>query len=104
MTQFVFVKLSTSQEVRRVVLELSEVHLNLSTAPATIVVECHVLVELGDGVIIRSCSDIKHQAKLWLDIFADALEKPFMAINFPVISLFQGKNHIDSSAFEVFDF
>jgi len=57
-----------------------------------------VFVELGDCVVIGSGTNVKHEGVLWLDVFADTLEEPLVTVNLTIVSLFEGKDEIDSSS------
>ena len=87
MTKFVLIKLCTPHQIWRVVFKLGEIYLDFSTAASTVLVFDHVLVQLGNGIIIWSCSNVEHQAKLWFEVLTDALEKPLVTVDFSIVSL-----------------
>ena len=100
MTEFVFVKLGCSDHVFGGRLVLGQVDFNLTAASSTRGVSNHVFVEFGDGIIISSGTDIKHESVLGLEILADTLEEPFVTVDFTIISLFKAKHEVDSSSFK----
>lgn len=57
-----------------------------------------MFVELGDCVVIGSGTNIKHEGVLWLDVLADALEEPLVTVDLTIVSLFEGKDEVDSSS------
>jgi hypothetical protein len=101
-TELVFVKLSGSDHVLGSRLVLVQIDLNLTATSTTSVVANHVFVEFGDGIVISSSTDIKHERVLWLKILADTLEKPFVTVDLTVVSLFKAKHEINSSSLELF--
>ena len=56
----------------------------------------HVFLQFVHSVPVRSCTDIQHQTELWLKVLAEALVEPLVGINLAVISLFDGKDKVDS--------
>jgi hypothetical protein len=102
-TQLILVKLCSFDHVGDIILAVSgKVYLNFSTASATVVIVDHVFVQLGNGIIISSGSDVQHQGVLWLEILAKALEKPLVTVDLTIIPLLNGKDKIDSTALKCF--
>ncbi len=98
MTDFVFKELSSLYEIRRTyALFLRKVYFNFTTTTTTEFMLIHILIEFVNCMIVRSCSNIEHHAKIWLQIFAQPLIEPFVRINFAIISLFNSKDKVDSS-------
>ena len=81
-------------------LMCGKVYFDLTAASSTIIILEHVLIELCDGIVVGSGTDIKHECILRLQVLADTLEEPLMTIDFTVISLFNSENEINSSTFE----
>ena len=98
MTQFVFIELSTPYQERALIFVLAEVDLNLATASTTGRIDGHVLEQLKNGIIIGSCTNIKHECEVRLEILADTLEEPLVTVDLTIIPLFQSKHEIDSPA------
>ena len=59
-----------------------------------------VVIQLLNGIIVRSCSNIQHEGKLGLYILADCLEEPPMGVNLTVVSLLYAEHEVDSTTFE----
>ena len=59
-----------------------------------------MLIKLKKSIIIRTSSDIQHQAQLWLQILADTLEEPTMRINFAVITVLHAEADMEAPSFE----
>jgi hypothetical protein len=87
-TQFILVELSTPDQERALVFKLAEVDLNLTTAPTTCRVDGHIFEQLENGIIIGSCTNIKHECVVRLQILADTLEEPLVTVNLTIVSLF----------------
>ena len=97
-TELIFVKLGGSDHVLGSRLIFSQIDLNLTATSTTSFVHGHIFVEFGDGIIVSSSTDIKHEGVLWLKILANTLEKPFVTVDLTIISLFKAKHEIDSSS------
>ena len=101
MRKLIFIILSGLDQVRKIKFFVSgKIDLNLTTATPAHGVVKHVLVKLGDCIVISSCTNIKHHRELGLKVLANALVKPFVTVDLSIVSLLQGKNEIDSTAFE----
>jgi hypothetical protein len=61
----------------------------------------HVLVELVNGIVVRPCSNIKHETKLWFQVLTNSLEEPLVTINLTVISVLNGEHEVDPSCLKV---
>jgi hypothetical protein len=104
-TKLVLVELGSLDDVRRVTSPLGrEVDFNLSTASSAVVIHHHILIQLLNGKVISSSSNIKHETMIWLQVLADSLEEPFMTVDFSIISLFNGKHKVDPSTLQAIRF
>jgi len=101
MTHFVLVELGCSHEISPHVHVISELDLDLTTASTAVRILLHVVEELSNGVVIGSCSSIKHEAELGFNVLAYALEEPFVTIDLTVVSLLDGKDEVDSPSFNL---
>ena len=97
MTELVFIKLCSLDHVRYIIVLVGgEINLDLPAAPSTLGVILHILVKLSNGIVVWPRSNIEHQSELRLEILANSLEKPFMRIDFAIISLLNGENKVNS--------
>lgn len=102
MTQLVLKELGSLEQPRTESTTLSiKIYLNLSTAPAAVLISLHVSVELEQGVIVHTSTDIQHQAKVWLQVLADSLEEPLVRVNLTIVSMFNSEHDVHATALQV---
>lgn len=77
-----------------------DIYLDLTTDTTSLGMPKHVVVKLLQGVLIGSCSNIKHQSELRLDILADSLEEPLVRVDFTIVALFDTEHKVDTSTFQ----
>ena len=68
-----------------------DIYLDLTTDTTSLGMPKHVVVKLLQGVLIGSCSNIKHQSELRLDILADSLEEPLVRVDFTIVTVLDSK-------------
>ena len=78
------------------------VDLNLAADTACLLVANHILIQLLHCVVVWPGANVQQEAELGLQELADALEKPFVRIDFAIVSLFNTEHEIDSTTFENF--
>ena len=83
-----------------IVISIRQINFNFSATATTVFVVLHVVVQFDKGVVVTSRSNIKHQTQLRLQILANALEKPFMRVNFTVVPVLDTETNMDAPSFE----
>jgi len=48
-------------------------------------------------MLIWSSTNIKHETKLWLKVLTEALEEPFVRVDFTIVSLLNSEDEVDST-------
>mmetsp|Transcript_9471 Transcript_9471/g.14522 ORF Transcript_9471/g.14522 Transcript_9471/m.14522 type:complete len:225 (-) Transcript_9471:210-884(-) len=98
MAEFVLEELGCFDEVADVVaFVLGEVYLDFSATSAAAFVVEHVLVELGDGVVVGPGPNVEHEGVLGLQVLADALEEPLVTVDLPVVLLLQSEDEVNAT-------
>ena len=75
-----------------------EVDLDLAAAAPAVLGLGHVVVELVDGVGRGSRPDVEHETVLGVEVLADSLEEPAVAVDLAVVSLFEAEDEVDPHA------
>ena len=91
---------SLSFAFARILIGVRQVDLNLTATATTARVFPHMIVQLEQGILVWPRTDIKHKAHLWFEILTDPLEKPFMRVDFTIITVLNTKAEMNSSAFK----
>jgi hypothetical protein len=82
-------------EIGRVThLHVVEINFNLTAAASGARVVQHVLVQLYQRVVGRLGADIKHHHLFRFDELANALEKPLVRVDLPIIAMFDAKHKV----------
>lgn len=98
MAQFVLIVLSGLHAARKKTVSRLDVDFDFSANTSCLIVVLHEIVQLLNCVLVRSRSYIKHQSVLGFQVLADALEEPFVRVNFSVVALLDTEHEVDSAA------
>lgn len=80
---------------------VEQIDLDLTTAPSTVWIVEHVLVELGNGIVVSPRPDIQHHGELGLQVLTDALVKPFVAVDLAIVPLLYSEDEVDAAHLEL---
>lgn len=60
-----------------------------------------MLIELEQGVLVSTSSNIKHKTELWLKVFANTLEEPTMRVDLTIVTVLYAEANVHASSLQI---